>query len=320
MKLAVFSDPHIDIQENRGFPRFLEKLNQYLNNIEPDVIMVTGDVGGNTKTIQKFLQGIDVDAKKIFCPGNHDIWVNNKAHDASWAKYYQILPELCELYNWHYLPNQPFTMNNVAFVGTMGWYDYSSRNRIWDKTVSLDDYETKINKKTGGMWMDREFARFGDYNDKIIADHFSFELITNLNWISQDLLSDPINVRSQITDYLSKWTLKRKSNTNYTNDLDTIIIGTHIVPFLEFVKFTGKLDWDFFSAFIGNSTLGDIIDRISQDLRKISVFGHTHFPQRRLMKSNLDAICCPIGYPNEWNMQHSELDELFHKRIIELDI
>ena len=138
MKLVVFSDPHIDIQEKRGYPKFLIKLNEYLESIEPDIILVTGDIAGSTSQIQKFLEGITTSAKKkIFCPGNHDIWVNSKAHDASWVKYYQILPQLCAELGWHYLPNQPLIVDNVAFVGTMGWYDYSTRNPIWDDKINI---------------------------------------------------------------------------------------------------------------------------------------------------------------------------------------
>ncbi|MHA2098068.1 MAG: metallophosphoesterase [Candidatus Kariarchaeaceae archaeon] len=319
MKLAVFSDPHIDIQIKRGFPDFLSELDRYLNSIRPDIIMVTGDVAGSTKSIQQFFEGINLDATKIFCPGNHDVWVNSKSHDASWVKYYQVLPELCEIFGWHYLPNNPLTIKNTAFVGTMGWYDYSSRNPAWDDEISLDEYKSKINKDTGSMWMDREFAKFG-YDDKQVADHLAFELISDLNSISQNLLSDPINVRSQITDSLSKWKKKKKSNSIDFQSLDTIIIGTHIVPFLEFVRLTGKLDWDYFSAYIGNATLGEIIDGITDELRKISVFGHTHFPQRKMIKPNFEAICCPLGYPNEWKKHRSNLNDLFTKGIIEIDI
>ncbi|MFV2015881.1 MAG: metallophosphoesterase [Candidatus Heimdallarchaeota archaeon] len=318
MKLVVFSDPHVDIQEKRGYPNFIKELNQYLNQLDPDIILVTGDVAGSTKYIHKFLKEIEVKCKKkIFCPGNHDIWVNSNAFDGSWVKYYQVLPELCKITGWHYLPKQPIIINNIAFAGTMGWYDYSSRNPKWDGQISHEDYETKYNKLSGAMWMDKEFAKFGDNNDKAVADHLASELIEDLKQISGDLFSKSIGTLPRLNLNFDKFD---NSMLIQHNNFDTLVIGTHIVPFLDFVKFTGGLEWDFFSAFIGNETLGNIISNITDSIRKISVFGHTHFPQKKKIKHNLEAICCPIGYPQEWEGKHSDLKELFKDRIIMLDI
>lgn len=318
MKLVAFSDPHIDIQEKRGYPNFLSKLTNHLESLEPDVILVTGDVAGSTTYVQKFLEGINTTVKKkIFCPGNHDIWVNSKSHDASWVKYYQILPELCNEFEWHYLPNQPIGVDNVAFVGSMGWYDYSTRNPVWDNEISLQEYSTKSNKMSGGVWMDREYAKFGDYSDKDVADHLASELISDLQKISKDILRDLFEASPS---KLEEFDIYKTANKDKFRNIDTVVIGTHMVPFYEFVKFTGNLDWDYFSAFIGNTTLGRIIESINRDLRKVSVFGHTHFPQRKMLKNNVEAICCPIGYPNEWERHHKDLESLFENRIITIDI
>ncbi len=318
MKLIVFSDPHIDIQEKRGYPNFMNKLNDHLESLEPDIILVTGDIAGSTSYIKKFLEEITVSAKKkIFCPGNHDIWVNSQSYDASWVKYYQVLPELSKELGWHYLPNQPLIIEKVAFVGTMGWYDYSTRNPTWDNEISLQEYETKFNKKSGAVWMDREYAKFGDYNDRVVADHFASELITDLQKISEDIF---IELPGTEPAKLEEFDIYKIADKDQFGDIDTVVIGTHIVPFFEFVKFTGNLNWDYFSAFIGNTTLGKIIKSINRDLRKISVFGHTHFPQRKILETNLEAICCPIGYPNEWEKRHKSLETLFENRIISINI
>lgn len=264
------------------------------------------------------MRGITVPVrKKIFCPGNHDIWVNGKSFDASWVKYYQILPELCDLLDWHYLPRQPIVIDNVGFAGTVGWYDYSSRNPVWDDKVTIEQYATKLNEATGAVWMDREFARFGKYSDQAVADHFATELIDDLSQISIDLIVPMPELHSSVSLNID-YQYKEKQQSN--KEIDTIVIGTHIVPFIDFVKFTGGLEWDYFSAFIGNTTLGKIISNIKKDVKTISVFGHTHFPQRKKINDNLEAICCPIAYPNEWERKHSTLEDLFANRIISVDI
>ncbi|OLS23649.1 MAG: 3',5'-cyclic adenosine monophosphate phosphodiesterase CpdA [Candidatus Heimdallarchaeota archaeon LC_2] len=321
MKLVMFSDPHIDIQEKRGYPKFLVQLNEYLESIEPDIILVTGDIAGSTSYIQKFLEGIFTSAKKkIYCPGNHDIWVNSKAHDASWTKYYQILPQLSTELGWHYLPNQPLIVNNVAFVGTMGWYDYSTRNPIWDDKISILEYSSKYNKSSGAIWMDREYAKFGDHNDNVVADHFANELIEDLQSISDNLIEMNWDSGNSSIEELNKYNKLKKLKKLESKNVDTVVIGTHMVPFVDFVKFTGNLDWDFFSAFIGNTKLGRIIKSINNELRRISVFGHTHYPQRKIVEDNLEAICCPIGYPNEWERDHSSLESLFESKIVSVNI
>ena len=302
MKIVVFSDIHSDINKKRQDSKFLIKLANYIDSISPEVLIVAGDVASSTAEIQHFFEELKLlkIKFKLYCPGNHDIWVNQKSSDGSWIKYKSLLPDLCNIYGWHFLPNNPKIIDRTAFVGTMGWYDYSMRNIKWDDRINLTTYENKTNPITGSTWMDREFAKFGNYNDKKLSYYFNSDLIDNLNKIGISI-KHPDFQNNQISE---------KINLKF----NTIICTSHFVPFKEFIKSSGSLNWDYFNAFMGNLTLGEIINLIPNEYRRISLFGHTHFPQYSRVNGGVEAYCAPLGYSHEWEHDKS-IEDMFEARI-----
>jgi hypothetical protein len=316
MRVAVFSDIHADINTAREDPDFTLKLIAHLNEMDIDMLLVVGDISGSFSGIQSFfydLQTVDV-KYRLFCPGNHDIWVNQASFDGSLAKYYELLPELSQYFDWHYLPQNPLIIDGIGFAGTIGWYDYSTRNLQFDDQINKESYQQKINPVSGSKWMDRYFAKFGNLTDGQITSRFNLDLQMDLKKLgiqSNAPVIDEKNVskNNPKTEYLSD---KNKK------DLDTLIVSSHFVPFQEFITYRGTLHWDYFSAFIGNLSLGQIINDIPSGLRRIACFGHTHSNKQMILSSGVEGYCSPIGYNHEWNS--TSLEEVFSKRISLLDI
>jgi hypothetical protein len=316
MRIAVFSDIHADINTAREDPDFTPKLVAYLNGMELDMLLVVGDISGSFPGIQAFFYDLQaVDSKyRLFCPGNHDIWVNQASFDGSLAKYYELLPELSQHFNWHYLPQNPLIIDGIGFVGTIGWYDYSTRNLQFDDQINEESYQQKINPISGSMWMDRHFAKFGNLTDRQVTFQFNRDL-------QMDLKKLGIQSNVSMTDEKNVSKINPKTKIAFDKNeksLDTLIIGSHFVPFKEFITYRGSLQWDYFSAFIGNLTLGQIINDLPSDLRRIACFGHTHSNKQMILPSGVEGYCSPIGYNHEWNS--TSLEEVFSRRISLIDV
>jgi hypothetical protein len=290
---VFLSDIHLDINIARKDQKFMEKLIQYLSSITADILIFTGDIAGKTQQVIEFFEATSSlpFERKLYVPGNHDIWVHQDAQDLSKVKYYDILPEIANRYGWDFIPNNPLILDDIAFVGTMGWYDYSSRNKIWDSKLSLHDYSRKIHPQLNVELMDRHFVRFG-MDDQSISDVMIGDLARDIHFVEDRV---PIE------------------------ELDTMFVLTHMVPFEQFVHYRGILRFDYFTAYFGNYTLGDEITRISKRVKVESVFGQVHHPMTKQLSVDLQAHCVPIGYPREYGKQIS-LDKLFSTRIKEYSI
>lgn len=310
VRIACFSDPHSDIQKARGYPHFLTSLRKFLEGLDINVILVTGDIAGSTAECQKFFDEISFEnIHQLFVPGNHDIWVNSQSEDGSWIKYYQILPELCKEHGWGFLPKHPIIIDEVGFTGSIGWYDYSTRNENWDAKFSIEDYMGKTNPDDGRVWMDRDFVRFG-HSDTLVAEHFNAELLEDISWL----------LGRQLTGYRKIPGISESSHINLnTHSIRKLVVGTHIVPFKSMVQHMHNTNWDYFSAFIGNKSLGEMLTQVSNLIDVVSISGHTHYPQH-LILSGIQALCVPFGYPHEWSRGYSSLEEMFNQRIKILDL
>ena len=289
----AFSDIHIDINSARKSHNFEIELIEYLSNLDGDILIFTGDIAGQTKKVFDFLEitsSLNFETK-LFVPGNHDLWVNQNSEDLSKVKYYEIFPEICERLSWHYLPNDPLIIDNTVFLGTTGWYDYSSRNRIWDNQYNLSDYAKKKHPLSNMELSDRHYIRFGS-DDIDIANQFNQDLVNDFEYVHQRISPSEIN--------------------NY-------VILSHVVPFEKFIVYRGIFKYDYFTAFFGNFNLGQVIRDNTGRNTCYSFFGQTHIPNHKLIDNRIEAYCVPIGYPREYGRNIS-LQKLFRNRIKLLDI
>ena len=61
----------------------------------------------------------------------------------SYVKYRWDIKGIYEKHNVTYLAKEPAIILDVAFVGTMGWYDYSLRNETLDNLILISRYRAK---------------------------------------------------------------------------------------------------------------------------------------------------------------------------------
>ncbi len=293
MKICALADIHYDVNRKNGNRYFAEDLAQYLKELKPDVFIVPGDTAESLEGIIRFFQAVNRAQieHRIFVPGNHDVWVNGKAEDGSWIKYRNAIPAVCNELDWHYLPGNPLKIENTAFFGSMGWYDYSTANPKWDNLYSYDDYKKKENPEDV-RWMDIEYARF-NMDDRSVAGQLLNEMETDLKLLG----------------------FKNGSEQYICSDsaVESVVFVSHIVPYTDFINFRNDPVWDYFGAFIGNTNIGNFLDRLPRNLRRIAFFGHTHFWKSQKMPSGVEAYCVPLGYPYEYG--DTPFADLFKDRI-----
>jgi len=153
MKIAYSSDLHMDAAIHH--PPIVKRMAEIMADAAPDVVILAGDVANKLETMEAVLSRFNqIEAARLFVPGNHDLWVEPDAGfgqgSDSGEKYASLVPALCERMGFIDIGQGPFYVQNVAFVGSVGWYDYSFADpRL---KLSKEDYQRGSYGET--LWWD----------------------------------------------------------------------------------------------------------------------------------------------------------------------
>ena len=255
MRIAAISDLHIVSNENDF--RFLECIKQRVEEIDPDIFVIAGDISDYLEVFSKSLEALEgLECSKLFVPGNHDIWFEDDGGPSSFEKYTKNLDEICKKHELTYLPNSIFTAENTAFIGSIGWYDYSFRRS--ELEIPIKNYIQK--EYHDAIWYDL-FKIDWDYSDTEATDLFNKKLEYDLETLS--------------------------------DDISQIIYISHHLPFRELTIYKDRLPWDFYSAFMGSTGTGNILLRDKRVV--LSISGHSHV-RNMVRLGNLTALAVPVGY------------------------
>ena len=287
MKITFTSDLHIDSSPENL--KLIDFLVEKLLLLKPDVFIIAGDVASNTQHFEEALKKFsELSSHKLFVPGNHDIWIDSpsslKKGIHSGVKYNEILPQLCTRNGFIFLGLEPYCIDGIGFAGTIGWYDYSLRNKNYDSEFSIETYQSK-QYQDRFTWNDLKFAYWMD---------------------------DARNRRKsdeEVTQEMET-ALQHQIETLTARGVARIVVVTHHVPFREMLLYPNRLPWDFFSAFMGSEGLGKII--LEEKKVRHVLCGHSHI-KSSLYLETLQATKSPVGYSHEWNTKN--LRELAEERL-----
>ena len=234
MKIIVTADIHYGVGQNQ---LIVKKLVRRIISTKADILIIVGDTFAfRTELLNECLQLFDdFKGDKLLVAGNHDLWTYD---NNSLVVYNKILPQIAKKNRFHFLDQKPFIKNQVGFVGSIGWYDFSfcNPNIIIPKKYYLE-------KSWPGVvtYNDGRFVHLG-MNDVKFTQKINRKLKLHLAQVS-------------------------KSS-------EKIICSIHHVPFKELLRSNNtSADW-FLTAFSGSEKTGDII----KSFPKVQyVFcGHTH--------------------------------------------
>lgn len=291
MKIAFISDLHVDsLPESSAV---IDCIYKRLLSIKPDVFIIAGDIAARTQVFEKTLQAFsEIPCEKLLVPGNHDIWVESSALKKgihSGVKYTEIIPQICSRNNFTFLGVEPCTIDGIGFAGTIGWYDYTLRNRAFDNLFSMDTYRKK-HYENRFTWNDLKFAHWMDVHknsrkgDEVVAREMEVALETQIQSFSH-------------------------------KNINTIVVVTHHLPFQKMVIHPNRLPFDFFSAYMGSAGLGRTI--LDEPSVKYVICGHSHI-KSSLTMDNLQALKSPLGYPREWETK--DIQKLIEDRLSCIEI
>ncbi len=283
MRIAAISDIHV---RNDGSDRMLlDTIRARVETLSPDIFIIAGDLSSDLQILSDSLETLfQPSCTNLFVSGNHDIFFEKGNGLGSIDKYSKRIGEVCEKNKFVNLPENPFIVGRTAFVGSIGWYDYSLRRQ--DLRIPESAYERKEFK--GEVWFDL-FSIDWEFTDLEATDLFNRKLEYDL--------------------------------ANLPRGIEQVVYVSHHIPFRELSYYKGRLPWDFFSAFMGAESTGHILQEDSRV--SLSISGHSHV-RKMAKVGNLVAVTVPLGYGRPSDDQLASLVESAVAEIIiddrEIDI
>lgn len=106
----------------------VEKVARRLRFINPDVLIIAGDVANSFEYFGKTLDLLSGRWAMLVIAGNHDVWSAAPEGGPTSAELWEkVLPAVCDTHNAIWLEENPVLIPAIGLgiVGTIGWYNYS---------------------------------------------------------------------------------------------------------------------------------------------------------------------------------------------------
>lgn len=265
MRILITADLHYRPSQREAFVAFAD----WAQAQQPDCLVIAGDVGHPLRLFRRALQLFaGLDCPKLLLAGNHDLYRGEADSRTLWE---QALPDATRDEGFVWLEDEVirlphgaqksgffgetglldghsqksgfseetgFLGRHVAIVGTMGWYDYSSRA----PHLELDDAQLRA--------MKRLVNHDADYID----------------WPWSDIA---------MARYLGRRFAGRLRCAADDPAVSQVLVVTHVPIFEEAVPNHPESEfWSLLRASMGNFTLGELVRRMPKVTHVVS--GHIH--------------------------------------------
>lgn len=271
MRVLVTADLHYDIARSI---EPTERLAEQVRQQDADALLIVGDACGRDASILRrcFALFDGFAGKVFFVAGNHDLWVRG---GCSLERYERELAEVCREAGVWYLDAEPFIRDDVAIVGSVGWYDYAFRQEYLG--FPLRFYEHKVAPGAAVRLPEHQHLvhGHGDVTEEML------EVCTR--WM------DGVHVRLPFTDveFTRRLRDKLERHLEQASGARQILVAMHHLPFAEMVHRSGNQSWDFASAFMGSPVFGELL--LSYPQVRYVVCGHSH-RQEWLRRGHLECV------------------------------
>ncbi len=236
-RLLATADLHFGLHPD-GNASTLE-LARHVCASDADVFAIAGDVGDlDVENFQACLRLFEqFDGLKLLVPGNHDLWTTSTS---SKDKYKTVLPRIASECGFKTLDVEPAVAGDVAFIGNIGWYDYSFHNP--DLKLSVEDYRRK---SLPGVcsWNDGVYIRW--------------------EWEDEEFTQICL---CKLSRHYSEVQAKARQ----------VVAVLHHVPFAELLYETGGTAAEFCRAYMGSERFGNLLLRCPKV--RFVICGHRHGP------------------------------------------
>ncbi len=278
MRILITSDLHYDIARSKGPTEALAK---EICAAGGDALILVGDSAGADLAALDACFGLFEDFRgvRMATAGNHELWTLG---GDSLHRYENEVAQVCSRRGFQYLDAAPFQMNDVAIVGSVGWYDYSFRTSSMG--VPLRFYQHKVAPGAA--------ARLAEYEhlDASREDVPPAAREVTTRWM------DGVRVRLGMSDTAFTQLLARKLQAQLASvhaDSERIVAAIHHLPFFELAPHSVLPNFEFATAFMGSEIIGETL----LEFPKIShvYCGHTH-RYARCRRRHLACTCIGSTY------------------------
>ncbi|MEA3429769.1 MAG: metallophosphoesterase [Nanoarchaeota archaeon] len=263
MKIVAVSDLHMPGKNDFNLFHALKDL-----PAEIDVLVLGGDIASSSELLspslqklEKMLDDYNITVKhRVFVPGNHEIYKRKESQNPilkflgfgkpDSVKVYEGLASIVADHGYHMLDEKPLVIDGVAFVGNIGWYDYSFRNNT--------DLEVVVNGRLKKL---KDF-KDSDYASKKAQDPKSGKTFV---WPDKNTFND-----KEFTDQCLE---KLEQDLEQVKDYKNIIVVMHNVPFKQNLSRSGSPFIQFTTAYMGSERFGELIRKYP--VRTV-IHGHAH--------------------------------------------
>jgi hypothetical protein len=191
-------------------------------------------------------------------------------------RYYRELPAIARAEGFHPLVAESRVVGDVAFAGTMGWYDYSFADAA--DGFSHDELATK--RHDGMEWLDRRYVRWkADDGTPLTDADVAGLMVEDLQDQIDALAGVPARAVVVVTHHLA-----------FRGVIPPVFVGGHL---------------RFFRAFLGSEKLGALVE--ADPRITLAVAGHVH-SVRTARHGRVTARTCPVGYPRERKPEETPAD------------
>lgn len=250
MRILITADLHYRPSQREAFVAFAD----WVQAQQPDCLVIAGDTGHPLRLFRRALQLFaGLDCLKLLLAGNHDLYRGEVGSRMLWE---QALPDASREEGFVWLEDEVIRLplggaqksdfseetgvlrRDIAIVGTMGWYDYSSRAPHLD----LDDAALRA--------MKRLVNHDADYID----------------WPWSDVA---------MARYLARRFAGRLRCAADNPAVSQVLVVTHVPIFEQAVPNHPESEfWSLLRASMGNFTLGELVRRMPKVTHVVS--GHIH--------------------------------------------
>lgn len=253
---------------------------------EADVLVIAGDcAAGGAQELGAALSLFEAfEGPRLLVAGNHDLWIEHPPLD-TWTRYQESLPGLAAEHGFHYLDEAPFLLEDVAFVGCMGWYDYRLRQleppaeglRVTPVRVAYGtDATVSFSPVLGAREMGWEELTEHDYAPKGLVWHSDgvpqvavWNDGVHIDWGRPD---------PAMAEHFAR--RLREQAQQVAGEVSQVVAVTHFVPFAEMAGGPfADVKTAFGRAYVGSPLLGEVLHEMD-DLTLV-LFGHRHHQEVR---------------------------------------
>jgi 3',5'-cyclic AMP phosphodiesterase CpdA len=276
MRLIVTADLHYNHPRSRPLA---EELIDEINRVGGDLLLLVGDTAITADDfLEQCLSRFRFAGPKLFVAGNHELWTTD---GDSYAIFTRDLPRRLQALGWQWLETQPFIADEIAIVGTVGWYDYSFAQA--DLQIPRRFYEAKVSPGAAAHFPQFEnlFARGDDIPESAmqIVARWNDGKFVHLGRSDEQFLGEILaHLESQLASLAHA---------------KTIVAATHHLPFRELLPPPHSAQWDFAKAYLGSEKLGELLLKFPNV--KHAFCGHSHFAMQATI-GHIEAINIGSGY------------------------